>query len=68
MSIRTTYQNIREQLVSLTVDLEEKENVIKVLTRKNENERDSMARIEEDFNNEYNVLFEVRIFSNYISN
>lgn len=62
MSIRTTYQNIREQLVSLTVDLEEKENIIKVLTRKNEHERDSMGRIEEEFNNEYNVLFDVRIF------
>ncbi len=52
-SLRSTYQAIREQLIHLSIELEEKNNVANILTNKIENERLLLSKIEVDITNEY---------------
>ena len=52
-SLRATYQAIREQLIHLTIELEEKNNVASILTNKIEKERLALGKIELDVSNEY---------------
>jgi len=59
-SLRATYQAIREQLIHLTIELEEKNNVASILSNKIENERLSLGKIELDVANEFqHVLDEI---------
>ena len=44
----TSYQNVREQLISLQVDLDDREKLCGVLEQKIEVERAKLGRIEAD--------------------
>lgn len=58
---RANYQKIREQLICLTVELEEKVVVCSTLSNRCEAERESLSKVEESVENEYGAQFEQEI-------
>lgn len=58
MLTSSSYQSIREQLIALQVDLDDKSKICSVLERKIQSERALLGRIENDFNDEYQTALE----------
>lgn len=59
LPIQSMYQSLREQLVAIVVEIEDKENVCKMLERKLLKERQHLASIESVVNDEYDSKAEV---------
>lgn len=59
MAIQTLYQKLREQLVALTVDIEDKDNVCRMLNRRLNSERQHLGKVETDITEEYTNIIEV---------
>lgn len=55
---QSNYQSIREQLVSLQVDLDDKQKICQVLDQKVKQERAKLGRVEEETNEEYQQVLE----------
>lgn len=58
---RATYKSIRDQLVSLSVDIEDKSKICTLLEKKIDNERTLLAKVEGSVNAEYDAILEVSI-------
>jgi hypothetical protein len=54
-----SYQQIREQLINLNVDLEDKSKICKILEQKSKDERDALGTIEAEFEEKYQAIIEV---------
>lgn len=67
MAIKASYQQIREQLINLSVDLEDKTNVCKILEQKAKDERHLLGLVESDYEARYQTIIEVRYFDSSIS-
>lgn len=59
MSVKATYQQIREQLINLSVDLEDKSKVCKILEQKTRDERHLLGLVEAEYENKYQSIIEV---------
>lgn len=57
-SVRLNYQRIREQLIGLTVELEDKNNICNALGSRIETERLTLSRVEAEANEEYAQVLE----------
>ncbi len=57
--VQNLYQRLREQVISLTVDVDDKEHVCAILERKVAHERSLLSRVEDDCNEENQIRFEV---------
>jgi len=57
-SVRLNYQRIREQLIGLTVELEDKNNICNALGNRIETERLTLSRVEAEANEEYAQVLE----------
>jgi len=57
-SAAATYQSIREQLIALQVDVDDKTKVCEVLEQKVRNERSLLSRIESEITEEYQTTLE----------
>lgn len=55
---QSNYQSIREQLVSLQVDLDDKQKICEVLDQKVKLERAKLEKVEEETNEEYQQMLE----------
>ena len=53
-----TYQNVREQLIALQVDLDDKNKLCEVLVQRVQMERALLGRIEVDVNEEYQATLD----------
>ena len=60
MAIKASYQQIREQLINLSVDLEDKTNVCKILEQKAKDERHLLGLVESEYEARYQIIVEVR--------
>lgn len=58
-----TYQQIREQLINLSVDLEDKSKVCKILEQKVRGERDQLGLIESRYEEKYQLI--IKVIRNY---
>ena len=67
MAIKASYQQIREQLINLSVDLEDKTNVCKILEQKAKDERHLLGLVESDYEARYQTIIEVRYYDSSIS-
>ncbi len=56
---RATYRSIRDQLISLSVDIEDKTKICALLERKIDHERSLLAKVEGSVNEEYDAILEV---------
>lgn len=56
---RASYKSIRDQLISLSVDIEDKAKICSLLERKIENERSLLGKVEGSINEEYDSILEV---------
>lgn len=56
---RATYKSIRDQLISLSVDIEDKTKICALLERKIDHERSQLAKVEGSVNDEYDAILEV---------
>jgi len=54
---RASYKSIRDQLISLSVDIEDKAKICALLERKIENERSLLGQVEGSLNDEYEYDF-----------
>jgi signal recognition particle GTPase len=54
-----SYQQIREQLINLNVDLEDKSKICKILEQKTKDERNQLSTIEAAFEEKYQAIIEV---------
>lgn len=54
-----SYQQIREQLINLNVDLEDKSKICKILEQKSKDERNQLGTIESAFEEKYQAIIEV---------
>jgi hypothetical protein len=55
-----SYKTIKDQLVSLAVDVEDKQKVSQALHRKVESERNLLSSVEDEIAAKYQVIIEVR--------
>ena len=58
-SSATDLNALREKVVSLTVDLQDKSKLLVILENRTEEERQEVQRIERRVNEEYSVIMEV---------
>lgn len=56
---KASYKSIRDQLISLSVDIEDKARICSLLERKIENERSILAKVEESLSEEHDSILEV---------
>lgn len=56
---RVSYKSVRDQLISLSVDIEDKGKICSLLERKIEDERQQLARVEVSMNENYENIIEV---------
>jgi signal recognition particle GTPase len=56
-----SYQQIREQLINLNVDLEDKSKICKILEQKTKDERNQLSTIEAAFEEKYQAIIEVTV-------
>lgn len=56
---RASYKSIRDQLIALSVDIEDKSKICSLLERKIENERELLGSVDASLNAEYNEILEV---------
>ena len=56
---RATYKSIRDQLISLSVDIEDKTKICALLEKKIDHERSLLAKVEGSVNEEYDAILEV---------
>ena len=61
MSVKASYQQIREQLINLSVDLEDKTKVCKILVHKSRDERHLLGLVESEYESKYQLIIEVRV-------
>ena len=54
-----TYQQIREQLINLSVDLEDKSKVCKILEQKVRDERNQLGLIDSRYEEKYQLVIKV---------
>lgn len=59
MAGKASYQQIREQLINLSVDLEDKTKVCKILEQKSKDERHFLGLVEGEFEAKYQIVIEV---------
>lgn len=59
MSAKASYQQIREQLINLSVDLEDKAKVCSILEQKSRDERHMLGLVEAEYENKYQSIIEV---------
>ena len=59
MTAKASYQQIREQLINLSVDLEDKIKVCKILEQKTKDERHTLGLVEEEYDAKYQQIIEV---------
>lgn len=59
MSGKVSYQQIREQLINLNVDLEDKSKVCKILEQKVREEKRLLGLLEEEYETKYQSIIEV---------
>jgi hypothetical protein len=57
---QVSYRSIRDQLVSITVDIEDKSKVCSLLERNIEKERQQLASADASVREEYERILEVR--------
>ena len=63
----SSYQSVREQLISLQVDLDDKKKVCAVLEQKIGVERSKLGRIEADATQEYEAILEAEFQNGQVS-
>ena len=62
LPVQSLYQTLREQTVSILVEIEDKEKVCKMLEKKLQSERQKLAAIESRYQEDYTNLIEVFLF------
>lgn len=59
MTTRVSYQQIREQLINLNVDLEDKAKVCKILEQKSRDERRLLGLLDAQYDEKFQHIIEV---------
>jgi hypothetical protein len=62
MNNKSIAKNIREQLITLSIEIDDKEKLGKILERKIENERQNLNNLELTVKEEFQSKLEVRIY------
>lgn len=66
MTKRDSHQSLREMLISLTVDNEDKDNLLKLLKQKCLQRTEELARVQNDYTKMYEESAKVRFHFVYI--
>mmetsp|Transcript_25428 Transcript_25428/g.24322 ORF Transcript_25428/g.24322 Transcript_25428/m.24322 type:complete len:99 (+) Transcript_25428:197-493(+) len=61
MAARVSYQQIREQLINLNVDLEDKAKVCKILEQKSRDERSLLGLLDAQYDEKFQHIIEEEI-------
>ena len=62
MTANASYQRIREQLINLSVDLEDKSKLCEILVQKTNNERKALGLVEANCEEKYLAIIEVMLY------
>ena len=65
MAANVSYQRIREQLINLSVDLEDKSKLCEILEQKTRDERKTLGLVEAKCEEKFLVIIEVIFCSNH---
>jgi hypothetical protein len=59
MSVQSSYKSIRDQLITISVSIDDKDKLNKLIERKIEQERSLLAEVESSLSREYERILEV---------